>query len=147
MVQSDLVDEYEEIEQLEADPNKDINKLKERLAFEVTKLVHGEEEALKCVDTARALFSDNQIPEDMPSTVLEDNLFVDGSIGLLDMLVAAGLCPSKGEGRRLVQQGGIVVNENKISDPSVRFQVVDFHDGYVIIKKGKKIYHKALLNQ
>lgn len=135
----------EEIEQMESFSGSELNTVKERLAFEVTKLVHGEEEAQKCLDTARALFGANQTTDDMPSTDLASDLVENGTVGVLNLLVATGLCPSKGEARRLVQQGGIVVDDEKVSDPASAISVEQFSKGYVIIRKGKKVYHKAIL--
>ena len=82
----------------------------------------------------------------MPSSEVSSDLVHDGAIGVLDLLVATGLCPSKGEGRRLVQQGGITIDDNKIANPTDTISVDDFSKGYVVIRKGKKVYHKAILN-
>jgi len=136
----------EEIEAMESLTGSELNAVKERLAFEVTKLVHGEEEAAKCLETARALFGAKQSTDDMPSTEISKELFTDGKIGMLDLLVVTGLCPSKGEGRRLIQQGGISLDDEKVTDPSAQIGEDQFEKGYVIIKKGKKVYHKAVLN-
>ena len=121
-----------------------INKAKEILAYEVTKLVHGEEEATKALETSRNLFSANAQDENMPSTELSADAFQDGTIGLLDLLVATKLCPSKGEARRLTQQGGISIDDEKITDPTAKLDASNFEKGYVIIKKGKKVFHKAI---
>ena len=122
-----------------------LNQAKEILAFEVTKMVHGEEEAQKALDTARALFTANADAANMPSTELSAEDLADGHIGLLDLLVKTGLCPSKGEARRLVQQGGIMLDDEKMTDPAFSVPKAAFEKGHVIIKKGKKVYHKAIL--
>lgn len=136
----------EEIEEMENLSGSELNTVKERLAFEVTKLVHGEQEAQKCLETARTLFGAKQSADNMPSTELSGELFADGKAGMLDLLVATGLCSSKGEARRLIQQGGISVDDEKVADPSAQISAEQFSKGYVIIKKGKKVYHKAILN-
>ncbi len=137
----------EEIKEMEHFTGSELNAVKERLAFEVTKLVHGEEEAQKCLETARAIFGAKQSTDNMPSTVLPDEIFTDGKVGMLDILVATRLCPSKGEARRLIQQGGVSIDDEKITDPATKITTEQFSKGYVIIKKGKKVYHKAILNQ
>lgn len=136
----------EEIKEMKRLTGSELNAVKERLAYEVTKLVHGEEEAQKCLKTAHTLFGAKQSADDMPSTELPGELFTDGKAGMLDLLVATRLCPSKGEARRLIQQGGISVDDEKITDPSAKISAEQFSKGYVIIKKGKKVYHKAILN-
>jgi tyrosyl-tRNA synthetase len=122
----------------------ELNSVKERLAFELTKMIHGEEEANKSLETARSLFGGGA-NADMPATALTDDMFQDGEIGLLDVMLAAGLIPSKGEGRRLVQQGGVSVNDEKVTDPAKRFAKDDFSGDGIIIKKGKKVFHKITL--
>ena len=134
----------EEIEAMESWEGSQLNKAKEILAYEVTKLVHGEEEATKALETSRNLFSANAQDENMPSTELGADAFQDGTIGLLDLLVATKLCPSKGEARRLTQQGGISIDDEKITDPTTKLDASNFEKGYVIIKKGKKVFHKAI---
>ncbi|MBQ8796372.1 MAG: tyrosine--tRNA ligase [Clostridia bacterium] len=123
----------------------EINKAKEILAFEVTKLIHGEEEATKAQETARALFSGAVSTENMPSTEIADEDFTDGAIGIMDLMVKCKLAPSKGEARRLVQQGGVVAKDEKVTDVFKSFTKDDFTDGYIVIKKGKKVFHKAVL--
>ena len=135
----------EEIEAMENWEGSQLNQAKEILAFEVTKMVHGEEEAQKALDTARALFTANADAANMPSTELSAEDLADGHIGLLDLLVKTGLCPSKGEARRLVQQGGIMLDDEKMTDPAFSVPKAAFEKGHVIIKKGKKVYHKAIL--
>ena len=129
----------EEIESMENLTGAELNPVKERLAFELTKMVHGEEEAQKALDAARQVFSSAANSDDMPTTVLSEEDFTDGEIGVLALLVKCGLAPSNGEARRLVQQGGISVDGEKVSDPKQMVKIDDF----VVIKKGKKVFHKA----
>ena len=136
------MDEIRELEKLEG---SELNKAKEILAFELTKLVHGEEEAQKALEGARALFSSKADTDNMPSTELDESAFKDGKIGVIDLLSLTGLVPSKGEARRLIQQGGIAVDDVKITDVKAEFAKEDFAKGYVVIKKGKKVFHKAIL--
>jgi tyrosyl-tRNA synthetase len=121
-----------------------LNKAKETLAFEVTKLVHGADEAQKALDATRALFVSGGVSENMPSTNLSASDFSDGKISILDLLVSAKLAPSRGEARRLVAQGGISVNDKKIESISEEYAAADFETPF-IIKKGKKIYHRINL--
>ncbi len=131
----------EEIEKMESWQGSQLNKAKEILAFELTKLVHGEDEAMKAQNAARALFAGGSDNSDMPTTVLTDADFTDGEISVLDMMLKAGMIKSKGEGRRLIDQGGVSVNDKKISGALTALKVSDFEKD-VIIKKGKKIFHK-----
>lgn len=137
----------EEIDELARLKDSEINKAKEVLAFEVTKLIHGEEEAKKAQEGARALFGSGTDTDNMPSTVIGPEDFTDGEIGLLDLLVKTRLAPSKGEGRRLIEQGGISVDDIKADSAAVRLSTKNFEKGYVILKKGKKVYHKVLLSR
>ncbi|MGN0621753.1 MAG: tyrosine--tRNA ligase [Porcipelethomonas sp.] len=131
----------EEIEEMEKTmEGAELNKAKELLAFEVTKMVHGEEEANKCMQAARDVFSGGGSSQDMPTTEISEADLNDGKIGILTLLVKAGLASSNGEGRRLVQQGGVSVNDEKITDPSAQILI----DGEIIIKKGKKVFHKVV---
>ncbi len=133
----DEISNYEKLEGAE------LNRAKERLAYEVTALIHGAEEAQKCEDAAKSVFGGGGSSENMPSTAIPDDLFTDGSVSVIDMLTVSGLAPSKGEARRLIQQGGIVVGGEKISaiDKTVERSLFESPDG-VIVKKGKKTYHK-----
>lgn len=133
----------EEIEAMENWEGSQLNKAKEILAFEVTKMVHGEAKATEALNAARALFTANSDDANMPTTQLAQEDFTDGQIGLLDLMVKTKLCPSKGEARRLVQQGGVSVDDVKISDANKLLTPEDFEKGFVIIKKGKKVFHKA----
>lgn len=136
----------EEIEAKEHLTGSELNPLKEQLAYEVTKMVHGEEEAQKALDASRALFTNKANTDDMPTTALTDADFTDGAIGLLDLLCKTGLCGSKGDARRLAQQGGVAINDEKITDGTYKVTKDSFTDGFLVIKKGKKVYHKVTLN-
>lgn len=133
-----------EIEAIDMTDGPSINRAKERLAFELTSLVHSKEAAQKALDTARSLFAGEVDAEHMPSTVLSGEFVADGAVSLLDAMVAAKLTASKGEARRLVQQGGISVDGEKISDPMYSLSAEKLSEG-VVIKKGKKVYHKVSL--
>ena len=135
----------EEIDKMDSWEGSQLNTAKEILAFELTKLVHGEEEAEKAQTAARAVFAGGGSHENMPTTELGDSDLTDGKIGILDMMVKAGLAASKGEGRRLVQQGGVSVNDQKITDPATMYEKADFESDF-ILKKGKKVFHKFILN-
>lgn len=119
----------------------ELNKAKEILAFELTKLVHGDDEAVKAQSAAKALFAGGSDNSNMPETILIDSDFTDGEIPVVDMMIKAGMIKSKGEGRRLITQGGVSVNDEKLSDGFVSLNLSAFDDD-VIIKKGKKIFHK-----
>ncbi len=134
-----------EINELAKLEGSELNKAKEILAFELTKLVHGEEEAQKALDGARALFSSKSDTENMPSTELNESNLTDGKINIIDLLSVTGLVPSKGEARRLIQQGGVAVDDEKITDFKADIAKDNFAKGYVVIKKGKKVFHKAIL--
>ena len=131
----------EEIDKMDEWEGSQLNTAKEILAFELTKLVHGEEEAQKAQAAARAIFAGGGSHENMPSTKLSDDDFKDGKIGVLDMMVKSGLAASKGEGRRLVIQGGVSINGDKITDPQYALDKAAF-EIEVIMKKGKKVFHK-----
>ena len=133
------ISEYEKLE------GSELNAVKERLGFELTKMIHGEEEAQKALDTARSLFAGGANASDMPSTDIQADDLTDGSIGILDLMLKCELIPSKGEGRRLVQQGGVSLNDSKVTDPTTQITAESFKDGYVVIKKGKKVFHKVNL--
>ena len=135
----------EQIRELEKLEGSELNQAKELLAFELTKLVHGEEEATKALEGARALFSSKSDTSNMPSTELEESLVTDDGIGLIELLSVTKLVPSKAEARRLIQQGGISIDDEKITDVNAVVAKDAFSKGYVVIKKGKKVYHKAIL--
>ncbi len=136
----------EQIRELEKLEGSELNKAKEILAYELTKLVHGEEEAEKALEGARALFSKKADTDNMPSTELAASALTDGKIGLIDLLATVGLVPSKAEARRLIQQGGISVDDEKITDVKAEIPADSFSKGYVVIKKGKKVFHKVIFN-
>ena len=134
----------EQIDEMDHWEGEQLNKAKEILAYELTKMVHGEEEAEKAQATARGLFSGAADHENMPSTKLDAELIKDGGVGLLAAMVAAGLCGSNREARQLVQQGGVLVDGEKVTDPKAVLTVDALNKG-VVIKKGKKVYHKVTL--
>ena len=133
----------EQIDEMDKWEGSQLNKAKEILAYELTKLVHGEEEANKAETAARALFGGVGDSADMPTTELTDADFENGSINILSLLVAAGLCPSRGEARRLVQQGGVAVNDEKVDSIDAAFARELFAGDGVIVRKGKKVFHKV----
>ena len=134
----------EQIDEMSSWEGSQLNQAKEILAFELTKMVHGEEEAKKAQEGARALFGAGVNTANMPTTQLTDGDFTDGQIAVLDLLVKTGLAASKGEGRRLIQQGGLTIKDEKVTDPNAAFVKADFEQG-LVIKKGKKVFHKAVL--
>ena len=135
----------EQIDEMDKWEGSQLNKAKEILAYELTQMVHGEEEAKKAEASAKALFGGSGSSENMPSTELADDDFTDGKIDTLTLLVKCGLAASKGEGRRLVQQGGISVNDEKVTDFATAFEKAVFAGDGAIIRKGKKVFHKALV--
>ncbi|MGN0637235.1 MAG: tyrosine--tRNA ligase [Huintestinicola sp.] len=129
----------EQIEEMERTmTGAELNKAKEILAYELTALIHGKEEADKCLEAAKKLFGGSGNAEDMPTTEIPA-AELEGGINILGLLVKTALCPSKSEARRLVTQGGVSVDDVKITDPSGVIEIADS----VIIKKGKKVYHKV----
>ena len=134
----------EQIEEMDKWQGSELNKAKEILAYELTKIVHGEEEPKKSLDAAKAVFGAGQNSADMPTTVLKDTDFNNGKINIVDMLVISSLAPSKGEARRLVMQGGVSVKDEKVTSIDLTFEKESFADG-LILKKGKKIFHRFTL--
>ena len=129
----------EQIEEMERTmTGAELNKAKELLAYELTSLIHGKEEADKCLEAAKKLFGGAGNTDDMPTTEIPA-AELDGGINILDLLVKTALCPSKSEARRLVQQGGVSVDDVKVTDPNAAVEIAES----VIIKKGKKVYHKV----
>ena len=126
----------EEVNRLSSLKDEKINEAKKVAAFEITKLIHGEEAARKAEEAASALFEGTGNLDSMPTTQIEKN------ISILDAMINAGLAPSKGQARTLINQGGIALNDEKISDTNYILSEKDFKDGFAILKKGKKIYHK-----
>ena len=135
----------EEIDKMDKWEGSQLNEAKEILAYELTKLVHGEEEAEKAKAASRALFAGNGDTEHMPTTELTNDDFGGGAIDVLTLLVKCGLAASKGEARRLVQQGGVTVNDAKVDAIETTFGCEQFTGEGVIIKKGKKVFHRAVL--
>ena len=135
----------EQIREMDGWQGSQLNQAKEILAWELTNLVHGQEEADKAQAAARALFGGGGDKASMPSTELTAEQFEGGQIGVLSLLVACGLAPSKGEARRLVQQGGVSVNNEKVADVNAVLAQELFAGDGVIIKKGKKVFHRAVL--
>ncbi len=134
----------DEIKKMDEWEGSQLNTAKEILAFELTKLVHGEEEAQKAQEAARALFGAGASSENMPSTSVNESEFTDGKIAILDLMLKAGIIKSKGEGRRLIQQGGVALNDEKVTDPYASVDTDAFAND-VVIKKGKKVFHKFIL--
>ncbi len=135
----------DEIEKMESWEGSQLNRAKEILAFELTQMVHGTEEARKAQEAARALFGSGANSENMPTTEITAADLTDGAINILDLMQKADLIASKGEGRRLVQQGGVSVDDVKVTDIAKTCTAADFEKGHVIIKKGKKVFHKVVL--
>ena len=134
----------EQIDEMDHWQGEQLNKAKKILAWELTKMVHGEQEADKAQATARGLFSGAADHENMPATTLDAALVKDGKVGLLAAMVAAKLCGSNREARQLVQQGGVLLDGEKVTDPATALSVEQLKKG-VVIKKGKKTYHKVML--
>ena len=131
----------ETIREYEKWEGSELNKAKEILAFELTQMIHGTEEAEKAQAAARAIFGAGTSDADMPSTALSADDLTDGVIGILDLMSRGGLIASNGEGRRLVQQGGVSVDGEKVTDPATKITADQLSNG-VVIKKGKKVFHK-----
>ena len=127
----------EEVDKLSSLKDEQINEAKKIAAFEITKLIHGEEEAKKAQESTEALFGGNGVPSDIPTTKVDNT-----SISILDALVLSNIAPSKGQARILISQGGITLNGSKIEDVNYILSESDFSDGSAILKKGKKTYHK-----
>ena len=136
----------EQIQEMDSWEGAQLNQAKEILAFELTRMVHGEEEAQKAQEASRGLFAGGGDTSNMPSTTLTSADLQGGAIGLLDLMVKCGLTPSKGEARRLITQGGVLVKGEKVTDPTVRFTTEDFAQEF-IIKKGKKVFHLVQMGE
>ncbi len=136
----------EQVDAMDSWSGSQLNQAKEILAWELTSMVHGKEEADKAQSAARALFGGGGDNSDMPTTELTTDSFGDGEIGIMNLLVACGLAPSKGEARRLVQQGGVSVGDEKITDIDRKFGCELFLGDGLVIKKGKKVFHRAVMN-
>ncbi|MFR0856200.1 tyrosine--tRNA ligase, partial [Ruminococcus sp.] len=132
----------EQIEEMERTlEGQQLNQAKDLLAYELTELVHGKEEAEKAQAAAKAVFGGGGDNANMPTTVLKAEDLTDGGIGILTLMVRCGLAPSNGEARRLVQQGGVSVNDTKVTDP----KSVIYPEAETILRKGKKVFHKVVV--
>ena len=138
MLPLDKIAEYEKLEGAE------INKAKEVLAFEVVKDIHGEEASKAALDASHSLFGGDKASEDIPSTEFEAGKF-DEPVGILNLMTELGLIKTNSEGRRLIQQGGVSIDDEKINDPKLEITKDSFKDGEIIIRKGKKVYHKVII--
>ncbi len=134
----------DEVRRLGALEGSEINKAKEVLAYEVTKLIHSEEDAIKAQEAARSLFGGGADSENIPTTEITTDELGDG-MTVIDMMVKANLIKTKSEGRRLIEQSGVTVNDNIVSDVYATVSKTDFEDGKLMIKKGKKVYHRIKL--
>lgn len=126
----------DEVKRLSSLQNEEINEAKRIAAFEITKIIHGEEEAIKAEEAAKALFEGKGPLENMPTVK------IDSTISILDAIILTGIAPSKGQARTLINQGGITLNDNKIDDVNYVLSDSDFTDNYAILKKGKKVFFK-----
>ncbi len=135
----------EEIDKMDSWEGAQLNTAKEILAYELTKLVHGEEEANKAQTAAKALFGGGKDDSNMPTFEFTKDMFVDDKMTVIDVLMNAKLTPSKGEARRLIQQGGVSIDDEKITDLQKTVSVIDFEKGHIIVKKGKKVFLKITL--
>ncbi len=133
----------EQIDEMDKWEGSQLNRAKEILAYELTALVHGEEEAKKAEESAKALFGAGGNNANMPTSTLTDADFENGNINLLSMLVATGLCPSRGEARRLVQQGGVTIDDVKVASIDESLARERFEGEGVIVRKGKKVFHRV----
>ena len=134
----------DQIDEMAKWEGSELNRAKEILAFELTSMVHGEEEAKKAQESARALFSGAGSSENMPTAELTADDFTDGKVDILTLLVKTGLCPSRGDARRNVQQGGVSAGDQKVTDPAAAYTPEDFADG-LILRRGKKNYFKVIV--
>ncbi len=134
----------EQIDEMDKWEGAELNKAKDILAYELTTLVHGKEEADKARTASQALFAGGTDDSDMPTTVLTADDLTDGAIGIMDILLKCELLPSKSEARRLVQQGGVTVNDQKVDNVNLTYTADDLKAG-LKIRKGKKVFHKAII--
>ena len=135
----------EEIAEYAKLTGSDLNRAKEKLAYELTELVHGKEEAEKALMAARAVFANGGVSANMPSTVLTEENFTDGKISAIDLLVLSKLAPSRGEARRLIQQGGMLAGDEKVEAIDKAFDKTAFEGDGLVVKKGKKTFHRFTL--
>lgn len=134
----------EEIDKMESWEGAQLNEAKEILAFELTKLVHGEEEATKAKEASHALFAGGANNTNMPTVTVTAEDFPDGELDIISVLVKAGLCDSRGDGRRNIQQGGVSVADEKVTDISTKYTLNDFKGEGLIIRRGKKKFAKVI---
>ncbi len=134
----------DQIDEMDKWEGAELNRAKEILAYELTALVHGKEEAEKAQEAAKAVFAGAGNSDNMPSTQLDDDDFSDEGINIIDAMIKASLVASRGEARRLIEQGGVSIDDEKITIPQHIIPVSAFEKGYVIIKKGKKVFHKII---
>ena len=134
----------EEIDEMESWEGAQLNEAKEILAFELTKLVHGEEEAAKAKEASHALFAGGANNANMPTVTVTAEDFPDGELDIISVLVKAGLCDSRGDGRRNIQQGGVSVADEKVTDISTKYTLNDFKGEGLIIRRGKKKFAKVV---
>ena len=135
----------EQIDEMDKWEGSQLNRAKEILAYELTKLVHGEEEAEKAQESAKALFGGGGSMENVPTTTLTDGDLTDGKIDILSVLTKTGICPSRGEARRLVQQGGVTVDDVKVASIDESYDKDRLAGSGIMVKKGKKVYHKVTM--
>ena len=135
----------EQIDEMDKWEGSQLNRAKEILAYELTKLVHGEEEAEKAQESAKALFGGGGSMENVPTTTLTDGDLTDGKIDILSVLTKTGICPSRGEARRLVQQGGVTVDDVKVASIDESYDKDRLATNGIMVKKGKKVYHKVTM--
>jgi len=134
----------DQIREMESWEGSRLNQAKEILAFELTAMVHGEEEAKKAEAAAKALFGGGAGSADMPTTELKEEELADGTVDIMTLLVKTGLCPSKSDARRNIQQGGVTANDEKITDIAKSFGKAELSEG-IVLKRGKKSFHKVIL--
>jgi len=132
----------DQIAEMESWEGSKLNEAKQILAYELTKMVHGEEEANKAKDTAAAVFSAGGVSENMPTTQLSDDDFIDGKVSITQMLIRSKLAPSRNEARNLVKQGGISLGDEKITDQNFSVAKEEFTSKEIVVRKGKKIFHR-----
>ncbi|MEA1974271.1 MAG: tyrosine--tRNA ligase [Bacillota bacterium] len=137
----------DEIEKLVNVEGNEINKAKEVLAYEFTKIVHGKDEADKALEAARALFGGGKNEENIPSTEFDSSLFEDDGYEIRKILVDIGICSTFSEGKRLIQSGGVYLNDERVKEFYSALSLKDFKDGEAMIRKGKKVYHKIIIKK
>ncbi|MBE6607998.1 MAG: tyrosine--tRNA ligase [Ruminococcaceae bacterium] len=137
----------EEIEKMESWEGAQLNQAKEILGYELTKLVHGEEEAEKALAAARSLFGAGNASDDMPTTELEEADFAEGRVSVINMMLKAKLASSRNDARTLIKQGGIALCDEKVTDMNLSVAIEDFENKDIVIKKGKKVHHKFVIKK